>query len=315
LDPLIKTVIIGAINWDVTLFIPRFPEKGGEVVVRRISRGPGGKAGNVAVAASRLLGARKVAILGALGRDQIAKEHAKIFRAEGVEISGLKSSPDAESGQAYILVDDSGENAIHTHPGANATMTPEDIDSPVRRSLLNQSMVVTIMDPPFDTALKVAREAKRLGKIVAWDPGVKSELGLARAAGLLELLDYVVANEFETKYLTGTASHQSAAERLREINESLKVITKLGSKGAILYDGKQRHIVGPLDLRTRGLKVINTVGCGDAFIGAFVAALSEGRHDLEALRWANCAGGLKAAKMETRGSPSRKILEKHLARA
>jgi len=60
------------------------------------------------------------------------------------------------------------------------------------------------------------------------------------------------------------------------------------------------------------LKVVNTVGCGDAFLGAFVSALSEGLSDLDALRWGNCAGGLKATRFETRGSPSREMILKYL---
>ncbi|HKM77687.1 MAG TPA: PfkB family carbohydrate kinase, partial [Candidatus Bathyarchaeia archaeon] len=67
-----------------------------------------------------------------------------------------------------------------------------------------------------------------------------------------------------------------------------------------------------LDIELVGLKVVNTVGCGDAFLGAFVAALSEGRSDVEALKWGNCAGGLKATRSETRGSPDRDTLLRHL---
>ncbi len=67
------------------------------------------------------------------------------------------------------------------------------------------------------------------------------------------------------------------------------------------------------DLKSRGLKVVNTVGCGDAFLGAFVAALSEGRSDREALEWGNCAAGLKATRPETRGSPDRETLLKYLS--
>jgi ribokinase len=310
---LVKTVVIGAINWDVNLFIEIFPKKGEEVVVRRITRVPGGKAGNVAVAAARLLGPNQAAILGGLGKDQVASDQARILKDEGVDASGLKFSDGVESGQAYITIDGKGENIIHTYPGANATITPEDIDAPVRRKLISESSVITIMDPPFETALKLASEAKRLNKIVAWDPGVKSELGLEKAAKLLKNVDYVVANESETEHLAGTTNHETAARKLQELNEDLNFIAKLGSKGSILYHRKNRVTANALNLDAHGLKVVNTVGCGDAFIGAFVAAISEGMSDLEALKWANCAGGLKATKIETRGSPSREILQKYLA--
>jgi ribokinase len=309
---LLKTIVIGAINWDINLFIRRFPRKGEEVVVNRITRVPGGKAGNVAVAAARLLGANQVAILGGLGKDAIALEQVRIFQEEGVVTSGLKFTPETESGQAYIVIDERGNNIIHTHFGANATITSEDLDDSTRQQLISETAVVTIMDPPFETALNLARKAKLLNKTVVWDPGVKSELGVEGVRELLQSVNYVVANESECENLTGVRNPAQAAKKLIRTNEELKVITKLGSRGATLHYGRKKISHDSLDLGSRGLRVVNTVGCGDAFLGAFVAALSEGRSDEEALRWGNCAGGLKATRPETRGSPNRETLHKYL---
>jgi ribokinase len=309
---LIRTVVIGAINWDINLFIKKFPREGEEVVVNNITRLPGGKAGNVAVAAARLLGPDQVAILGGLGKDQIAPEQVRIFEEEGVVVSGLTFSLEAESGQAYILIDERGNNIIYTHFGANATITPGDLDDPTRKQLIAEASIITIMDPPFETSLALAREAKHLGKIVAWDPGVKSELGVKGVRTLLEYVDYVVANESECENLTGLWNPAQAAKRLIRENEALKVITKLGSAGAALHNREKRVAVSCLDLKIHSLKVVSTVGCGDAFLGAFVASLAEGRSDLDALKWANCAAGLKASRPETRGGPDRATLLKYL---
>jgi ribokinase len=309
---LLKTIVIGAVNWDINLFVRKFPKKGEEVVVSRITRVPGGKAGNVAVAAARLLGPDQAAILGGLGKDSIASEQVRIFQEEGVVTSGLKFTPETESGQAYIVIDEKGNNIIHTHLGANAAITPEDLDDPTRQQLISEAAVITIMDPPFETALKLARSSRRLNKTVAWDPGVKSELGVKGVRELLQSVDYVVANESECKNLTGVKNPTQAAKKLIKTNAKLKVITKLGSKGATLHYGRKRIFSDCLDLRSRRLRVVNTVGCGDAFLGAFVAALSEGRSNEEALRWGNCAGGLKATRPETRGSPDRETLLKYL---
>jgi sugar/nucleoside kinase (ribokinase family) len=61
-----------------------------------------------------------------------------------------------------------------------------------------------------------------------------------------------------------------------------------------------------------GLKVVNTVGCGDAFIGGFAAGLVEGLSHIEALRQASAAGSYKATKIETRGGPTREQLDQLL---
>lgn len=305
--------MIGAINWDINLFVRNFPQRGEEVRVRNITRVAGGKAGNVAVAAARILGPSQVAIIGGLGNDAIATEQIRIFQQEGVIVSGIKTSPEAESGQAYIVIDESGENVIHTFFGANATVTPEDLDEPSRRELLSQTAVVTIMDPLFETSVRLAQEAKQMSKVVAWDPGVRSELGIEGVAPLIENVDYLAANESELANLAGTRDTDKAAEKIIQFNSKVKVAAKLGGRGCALYTKDGKVELPALDLKARGLKVVNTVGCGDAFLGAFVAALSEGRSDLEALKWGNCAAGLKATREETRGCPNRETLLKNLS--
>jgi len=274
---------------------------------------PGGKAGNVAVAAARLLGPAQVAILGSLGSDSVATEHVRKFQEEGVITSGLKFNQDMESGQAYIVIDGRGENIIFSFRGANSSIAPEDLDDPARRELISEASVVAIMDPPFETSVKLAKEAKRLGKIVAWDPGAKSERGITKVKRLLENVDYVAANESEIANLTGTKISRKAARKLINFNPNLTAITKMGARGCTLHHGMKRIVCKGLDLKSRGLKPVNTVGCGDAFLGAFVAALSEGRSDREALEWGNCAAGLKATREETRGSPNRETLLKYLS--
>jgi ribokinase len=309
---LIRTVVIGKINWDINLFLKRFPHKGEETVVKRITRVPGGKGGNTAVAAARLLGRGQAAIFGGLGKDSIGTEQVKIFESEGVVTSGLKACDDAESGQAYIAIDDEGANIIHTYSGANALITPGDLDDPVRRALICEAAVIAVMDPPFETAIRMARTAKEFGKVVAWDPGVNSELGIENVRGLLENVDYLVANEHEVANLSGARNPVTGAKRLAAVNERLKAVVKLGGKGCAMYGGGRKEVLPSLDLSALRLKVVNTVGCGDAFLGAFVAALSEGLSDVDALKWGNCAGGLKSTRFETRGSPNREMLLKYL---
>jgi len=305
-------IVIGAINWDIILFVKRFPDAGEEAVVQQIAEVPGGKGGNTAVAAARLLGQNRAVIFGALGNDSIAKEQVRIFEQEGVVVTGLKNTKDRRSGQAFIAVDQSGENKIYTHFGANATVTPDDLDDPTRKELISQAAVITIMDPPLETAIKLAEMAKRLNKLVAFDPGVKSELGLAALQPVLKNTDFMISNESEIRNLTGTEDPANAAEKLRKDNPMLKVVSKLGARGSIQFTPEGQVYCEALDLQALGMKVTNTVGCGDAFLGAFSAALSEDLSALEALKWGSCAAGLKATKPETRGSPNRETLLKYL---
>ena len=70
--------------------------------------------------------------------------------------------------------------------------------------------------------------------------------------------------------------------------------------------------VPSVNLEKIGLKVVNAIGCGDAFLGAFAASKAEGLDDVESLERANLAGALKATKPETRGSPNREEMGRYL---
>lgn len=311
---MVGVVAAGAINWDVNLFVKRFPRPGEETPVLRITRLPGGKAGNVSVAAARLLGPGQVGIIGALGCDDVADTQIRLLNEEGVDTSAISRKADAESGQAYIITDESGENVIHTYFGANAILSPTDISSREIRGTIQSATITTVTDPTEDAVEAIAKIAHAAGRLVAWDPGVRAEAGMERLRGILLCTSYLFLNEMEVEYMTGVREPAEAAKHLSAINPHLTAILKSGKEGCIMFRSESMMRVPGIDLAKWGLKVVNTVGCGDAFLGAFSAAKAMKLGDEQALQWANWAGALKATKAETRGSPTRSELEKWVSR-
>jgi len=311
----VDVVVAGAINWDINLFVRKFPRPGEETAVHKITRVPGGKAGNVSVAAARLLGPHRVGILGALGRDDIADTQIRLLNNEGVDTSAVSLKDETESGQAYIVTEESGENVIHTYFGANAMLAPADILSKTGAEIIRFSRITTITDPPDETVEIVTRIAHEAGRPIAWDPGIRAKAGMRQLRGMLLRVRYLFLNEVEVEYMTGVQDPAEAVKRLSATNPELKVIIKLGKEGCTMFKEERETRIPGIDLAKHGLRVVNTVGCGDAFLGAFSAAKALSLVDEEALHWANWAGALKAAKPETRGSPTRKELEKWMARA
>ncbi|MDH5795562.1 MAG: PfkB family carbohydrate kinase [Candidatus Bathyarchaeota archaeon] len=277
-----------------------------------MTRVPGGKAANIAVASARILGPEQAALIGCLGRDTIADHQIRILEDEGVVVSGIKLSRDTESGQAYIIIDRDGRNVINTLFGANLKLLPEDLQSSEILNLLLESSIVTLIDPPIETIESAALLANEQNKTVVWDAGVRSVLGIERLGTVLKSLDYLVINQVEVKNLTGEKNPPEAWERLSKVNERLRLIVKLGERGCSLIGSDTVMTVPAVDLKELGLRVVNTVGCGDAFLGVFVAYKSQGLEDEKALERANLAGALKATKPQTRGSPAREELERYL---
>jgi ribokinase len=301
--------VIGALNWDINLFVKHIPKPGEEVVVTRIDRVPGGKGGNVAVAAARILGPLRTALISCLGSDETGKKQIAILTEEGIESSGVRVIPRVESGQAYITVDENGDDTIMTHFGANALLKEEQIMEPEIQSMLGKSKLILAIDPPKEVAKKILSEGKRLRKILVWHPGVLARFGIKEWSEEMKGLQYLILNQHEATSFTGTKTLENAMSKLNEEAPGTRIVVTLGENGAAYYSARKVFAVQKIDVEKLGGKVVNTAGCGDAFVGAFGAYKTLGKSDEESLQYANMAGALKATHHETRGSPTRHELE------
>lgn len=301
-----RLLVIGCINWDINLFLTRFPQVGEEVPIIKITRVPGGTAANVAVAASRLMEKQEVTLIGGIGADEVGKTQLSILEAEGINTSGIQIFPDQESGQAYILIDKNGQNSINTYFGANRCISPQHIQDLPLKNLIKAAEVIVIMDPPLNTALKVAEVGHINDALVIWDPGVYCELGIDALTPILAYTDYFILNQVEYTTLLETQDPKCIGQKLAAVNSDIAGIVKQGAQGCTLIkkQGESIRIIPSVNLQDIGMKVVNTVGCGDAFIGAFAAAKVNRCKDNEALIQANYAGAYKATREETRGSPT-----------
>ena len=310
---MIELICLGAINWDINLFMERLPRHGEEVPVKEIQRVSGGTAANVSVAAARILGRDRVAFIGALGEDSIAEEQIRILVDEGVDPGGILLVPGEESGQAYISISDDGANEIHTYFGANLRITGDHIFDKERLEIIKGAKVCVIMDPPIETAKRMAEECRRHGVKVIWDPGVYAEEGLSALLPTLGNVDYFILNHIEYENLLGTSDPRTVLKELGRATEDLTCIIKHGADGCVLCEDDGTIIqMEAVPLANLGLKVVNTVGCGDAFIGGFAAGLIDGLNHIDALRQASAAGSYKATRIETRGGPTREQLDQLL---
>jgi ribokinase len=264
------------------------------------------------------MGRGRVAFIGALGDNGIGETQLSILEAEGVDHSGVLIVEGEESGQAYITIGINGENEIHTYFGANLCLTRQSLRDPERISLIEGSRVVVIMDPPLETAESLAELCSSSGSTVIWDPGVYAELGIEALSPALKHVDYFVLNHLEYENFMGTSEPEEVGEMLRGEKLGLKGIIKRGGEGSILCAGHDEPLVmEAVPVERLGMSVVNTVGCGDAFIGAFAAGKVQGLSDAESLRQGCAAGSFKATRKETRGGPTAEefesILEKWAA--
>jgi ribokinase len=308
---MVSLVVCGAINWDISCFVERLPVPGEKIIIKHITRVSGGTGGNVAVAAARILGAKEVALIGALGKDDIARQQIAALEDEGVITEGVHQIVGEESGQAYILVDQAGENVIANHLGANARLGLGHLNKTQVKQQLQECRGIVLTDPPLEVAEELVNLAKRRAVPVLWDPGILIEQDRKALQSLAREAEVLFLNETETSALLGTSELNMSLQRLQKLGFGNHTVLKLGAQGAVMLEPASGTVieVPALPLKKLGLNVVNTVGCGDVFAGVFAAYHVMGANLQESLIMASAAAGLNATRPETRGSPDRATLE------
>jgi ribokinase len=308
---MVSLVVCGAINWDTSCFVDRLPVVGEEVIAEYISRVSGGTGGNVAVAAARILGAKEVAVIGALGRDDIADRQIAALEGEGIVTSSISQITSEESGQAYILVDRMGENVIASHLGASAKLGVKHLRKVELRRHLRQCRGIVLTDPPLEVVKGLMNLARQYDVPVLWDPGILIRPNSETLLCLAKEVAVIFLNQTEASALLGVEKSDMRLERFQELGFRNRIVVKLGSRGALMIEPPEGRLieVPALPLRELGLNVISTVGCGDVFAGVFAAYHVTGSSLDESLIMASVAAGLNATRLETRGCPDRAGLE------
>ena len=195
----VRLAVVGSVNLDLVAQVERLPRPGETLTDATLSRVPGGKGANQAVAAARL-GAR-VRFLGAVGEDEFADAALAGLREAGVE---LEVSRQGQTGVAMILVATDGENQIVVVPGANATA-----DATASGNVLCQ------LEIPVETVAANAAAADFFCLNAAPAKPLPPEL--------LDHIDLLVVNRYEL-------------DRLDRDPRGLVALT-LGAEGAVLLQG------------------------------------------------------------------------------
>ena len=287
-------VVIGSINMDLVLRVPRMPLPGETLTGGAFRTIPGGKGANQAVACARLsgkvaAGGQQVAMIGCVGDDAFGATLRAALVGDGIIDSHITTLPGVASGIASILVDDNGQNSIVIAGGANDLLSPAHIDA--AKELIEQADIVVLqLETPMATVVHAIKLARSLGKTVVLNPAPAASL----PAGVLELVDYLIPNEIEAAMLAGVSPQGADAKALAAALQKLgsdNVIITLGSKGvhAALYGG---DFTFPAEV----VQAVDTTAAGDTFIGGFVAGLASGMDEAEAIQQGQRAAAWSVTK-------------------
>lgn len=264
---------------DMVVETGTFPRLGETLRGASFAAHAGGKGANQAVAAARL-GAR-VTMLGRVGSDAFGAELEARLAAEGVATRWVQRTEGVASGVAAITVCNS-DNAIVVVAGANAQLSPADLDA-AESTFAEADVVLAQLEVPLATVEHGAELAGRYRKPFVLNPAPAVKL----PQSLLERCTLITPNEYEL----GTALARPDTG-WRELLGGLpgRVVVTRGAEGAYFTDSS-----GALEHQSGfRVKAVDTTGAGDTFNGALGAFWDLGI--AEAVRRGCAAGALSATK-------------------
>ncbi|MFE5603938.1 carbohydrate kinase family protein [Streptomyces coelicoflavus] len=285
-------LVVGDVVTDVVAR-HRGPLAAGTDTAASIRRLPGGAGANVACWAA-YAGCADVRLLGRVGADASAW-HERELAACGVRPL-LVVDATAPTGTVICLVDtgDSAERTFLTDSGASLLIGPDDWSDTLLDGVgrLHLSGYLLFSEPGRALVSAALAAARARGVPVSLDPasaGFLTELGVGRFLGLVEGVDVLLPSRAEAGLLTGLPDAADAAAKLSR--HVPLVVAKQGAEGALVArSGTVSARIAAVTASPR-----DSTGAGDAFTGAFLAALLTGAEPEEAAA-AGCRAGARAVE-------------------
>lgn len=287
-----KVVVIGSSNTDMVIRMAHIPSSGETVMGEQFKTVQGGKGANQAVAAARL--GAEVVFVARLGCDTFGQESMNAYRAEGINTDFIVRDDANPSGVALIMVDQEGENIIGVASGANACLSPQDVES-AESVIKIADCVLLQLEIPLETVEAAVHVACKYGVRIILNPAPAKPLPIQ----LLNKVDTLTPNETEAVFLAGVLS----SSNIIDVASNLR--TKSGVKNLLITMGANGTLISNMDnmrIPAFPVKVIDTTGAGDAFNGGLAVALARGDELPGAVRFANAVAALSTMKFGAQSS-------------
>ena len=286
----VDVLCVGHASYDLVFSVAHHPAEDEKITAEGFVGCGGGPAANAAVTVSKL--GFIASFAGYLGQDFYGENHFRELLEYGVHTDLIiRGSPPTPL--STVLVKPDGKRALINYKGETKPLPSGAIDF---ASVVPKVVLFDGHELHLSTALLERTQSERIPTVL--DAGSVHEGTLT----LLKEVDYLVCSEKFARQFAG--DEETALARLAEISPA--VVITLGDRGLIWRRGQERGVLPAFTIIA-----IDTTGAGDAFHGAFAAAVSLHMNWHEVLRYASAAGSLCCTKTGARaGLPSQ---EEHSA--
>ena len=259
----------------------------------RYLQGFGGDTMNCAIAAARQ--GAKAGYITRLGDDEFGRQFLRLWRAEGLDISGVGIDPQSHTAVYFITHGADGHVFSYLRKGSAASrMRPADLPLELIRKAKffhTSGISQAISDSACDAVFAALEAARMAGVSIAYDSNLRLRLWpLARARAVIRatiaLSDYFLLSMEDAEALCGRKDGDAILDWCHEAGAKV-VALKLGAAGVVGSDSKRREKIAG-----HAVNCVDATGAGDCFAGALLARMAAGDDFWDGLRYANAAAAL-----------------------
>lgn len=272
---------------------------------RTLSPSPGGAPANLSVALARL--GADIGFIGKVGIDEYGNYLIDLLKQEGVDTTHFVAEPGAPTMLAIVATPSKDKQDFILYNGANALLRVEELprDYIIAANFFIYGSV-TLASESRQAALQAARWVKKAGKHVIFDVNLRSLIWpdmLSAKHWIKKGVDTATIlklNGEELEFLTGETDPEAGSNLLLKQGIQLCCVS-LGAEGVFFNNGTFKKHVPAFSV-----KVKNTTGSGDAFVGGLTYGLNKQKELIENLseqsliqivRFANACGAMAATKL------------------
>ncbi len=291
---------LGTIAMDIILEVDALPSEDGFAIIKNKHFLDGGSGANAIVQSSKF--GAKCGYVTQLGDDEVGYKIKKGLKKENIDVSSIILKKSGTSLHTQIIVGEDGKKFILLNMGDSfLNLKKENVDI----DFITSAKVFYTDLLPKEPAIHTLKEAKNAGLNTVFNlqvalPTMK-QFGIEKDE-IIDSLKYVdvFAPCREGFYqLTETDKPEDGIKKLRKYFDKTILLT-LGSKGSLIVNGEDI-----IEIPAYEVKVKDTTGAGDSYIGAFMAAYYIKKLPLkQAVEYASICAGLTCTHIGARTGPS-----------
>jgi sugar/nucleoside kinase (ribokinase family) len=275
-----KVLSVGVATLDTIVLVDRYPEADQRVIAKETIQGFGGPATTAAVTMARL--GIDVSLACVIGDDEAGRKIFDNLKREGVDTRHVVIDPNIKTAIGTIVVAEATQSrAIFAQPHSHTAHKPANIN--------DYSWI----------------HVDHLGMAALKEWGVKRGAGPKLSIDIGYKYPGLKSSDYD---LYAPSENLTSDVSSARIDKNLVVISK-GGAGSVYSDGVESGEVPAL----KG-EILSTLGAGDVFHGALVAAQVWGKSARESVEIANAVAGLSCRALDGQsGIPNKAELDAYLA--